>query len=163
MRERKTEYAIDELEAQVIDWRSDPFNPHAIARLRQTAYAKAVFHDPANIDAARALAAARRAEQIGLYNYVYPDEELAEKAYLFAHRLANGPTMGLAVTKRMLNAEASMELGEAMQAEGWIQAECMKHPDYREAFDAFTERRKPDFTRFLVRPGEVSGSGAQEH
>ena len=55
--------------------------------------------------------------------------------------------MGLAITKRMLNAEASMELGDAMQAEGWIQAECMKHPDYKEAFDAFNEKRPKDFAR----------------
>ena len=62
-----------------------------------------------------------------------------------AQQLAKGPGMGLAITKRMLNAEASMEFGEAMQAEAWVQAECMKHPDYREAFEAFTEKREKDF------------------
>ena len=46
-----------------------------------------------------------------------------------------------------LNVEASMELGEAMQAEGWVQAECMKHPDYKEAFEAFNEKRPKDFAR----------------
>jgi enoyl-CoA hydratase/carnithine racemase len=45
----------------------------------------------------------------------------------------------------MLNAEASLTLHEAMQAEGWIQAECMKHPDYKEAFDAFVAKRPVDF------------------
>ena len=91
---------------------------------------------------------ARRAEEIGLYNYVYPDDELAQKTELFARKLVRGPSMGLAITKRMLNEEASMSLGEAMQAEGWIQAECMKHPDYKESYDAFLEKRKPDFTQF---------------
>jgi enoyl-CoA hydratase/carnithine racemase len=51
----------------------------------------------------------------------------------------------MAVTKRMLNAEASMTLTEAMGAEGWIQAECMKHPDYLEGYQASLEKRAPDF------------------
>jgi enoyl-CoA hydratase/carnithine racemase len=90
---------------------------------------------------------ARRAEAIGLYNRVVPQGELESVTLELARKLADGPEMGLAITKRMLNAEASMELGEAMQAEGWIQAMCMKHPDYREAFEAFTAKRPPDFVR----------------
>ena len=76
-----------------------------------------------------------------------PDDELPGFAEKLAVQLASGPALGLAVTKRMLNAEASMTLGEAMQTEGWIQAVCMKHPDYREAYEAFVEKRKPDFTK----------------
>ena len=93
---------------------------------------------------------ARRAEQIGLYNHVVADDELAEFTSGFARRLAAGPSMGLAITKRMLNEEAAMTLGDAMQAEGWIQAECMKHPDYKESYEAFVAKRKPDFTHFKV-------------
>lgn len=90
---------------------------------------------------------AQRAAEIGLYNYVVSEEELEEKTREWAQRLAGGPSMGTAITKRMLNAEASMTLGEAMQAEGWIQAECMKHPDYREAYEAFVEKRPIDFVK----------------
>jgi enoyl-CoA hydratase/carnithine racemase len=97
---------------------------------------------------------AERAAEIGLYNHVVPADELEAFTTDLAGKLAAGPTMGLAVTKRMLNAEASMELSEAMQAEGWIQAECMRHPDYREAYDAFVEKRKPDFTKNA--PGATS-------
>ena len=88
---------------------------------------------------------AQRAYEIGLYNQVVPAAELDAAAQVWARRLAGGPAYGLAVTKRMLNAEASMTLPAAMQAEGFIQAECMKHPDYKEAFDAFVEKRQPDF------------------
>ena len=42
-----------------------------------------------------------------------------------------------------------MALAEAMQFEGWIQAECMSHPDYKEAHDAGLEKRAPDFRKFL--------------
>ncbi|MEM8712904.1 MAG: enoyl-CoA hydratase family protein [Planctomycetota bacterium] len=90
---------------------------------------------------------ADRAAEIGLYNHVVEDDELEAKALEMAHKLSLGPGLGLAVTKRMLNAEAHMSLGDAMQAEGWVQAECMKHPDYREAFEAFTEKREKDFAK----------------
>ena len=56
--------------------------------------------------------------------------------------------MGLAVTKRMLNEEASMTLEEAMQREAEVQAECMTHPDYREAYEAFMEKRPKEFTKY---------------
>jgi enoyl-CoA hydratase/carnithine racemase len=90
---------------------------------------------------------AERAYQIGLYNQVVSAEELEAAAGAWARRLADGPAYGLAVTKRMLNAEASMTLAAAMQAEGFIQAQCMLHPDYKEAFEAFMQKRKPDFRR----------------
>lgn len=90
---------------------------------------------------------ADRAAAIGLYNHVVDDDALESAARDMAVKLAAGPGMGLAITKRMLNEEASMTLGEAMQAEGWVQAECMKHPDYKEAFDAFNEKRAKDFAR----------------
>lgn len=88
---------------------------------------------------------AQRAHAIGLYNRVVPDAELEAAALATASELARGPSMGLALTKRMLNAEASMTLREAMQAEGFAQAECMAHPDYDEAHRAFLEKRAPNF------------------
>jgi len=94
---------------------------------------------------------AERAAEIGLYNRVVEDDELATEARAMAAKLARGPGMGLAVTKRMLNAEAHMSLEEAMQVEGWVQAECMKHPDYRESYEAFVEKREKDFVK--NRPG----------
>ncbi|MDF1838522.1 MAG: enoyl-CoA hydratase family protein [Planctomycetota bacterium] len=88
----------------------------------------------------------QRAYEIGLYNRVVANDALEQEGMDWAMKLAKGPSMGLAVTKRMLNDEASMSLTEAMQAEGWVQAECMKHPDYKEAFNAFSEKRPKNFT-----------------
>ena len=87
----------------------------------------------------------KRAAAIGLYNQVVPDDELAERGMEVARELAAGPAFGLAVTKRMLDAEWNMSRDEAFSAEGWIQAECMKHPDYDEAYQAFMEKRPKDF------------------
>jgi len=93
---------------------------------------------------------AARAEQIGLYNKVVPKEQLEAEGQAWAARLAAGPSFGLAMTKRMLNQEAHMALEPALQLEGWIQAECMRHPDYREAYEASMAKRSPDFGRNAV-------------
>ncbi len=90
---------------------------------------------------------AQRAKEVGLYNKVVPDAELAAATAEWARKLASGPSMGLAATKRMLNAEASMPLEAALAAEAWIQAECMAHPDYREAYEAFVGKRPTDFVK----------------
>jgi enoyl-CoA hydratase/carnithine racemase len=90
---------------------------------------------------------AQRAREIGLYNKVVPDGELEAATAEWAGKLASGPSLGLAATKRMLNAEASMSLEAALAAEAWIQAECMAHPDYREAYEAFVAKRPADFVK----------------
>jgi enoyl-CoA hydratase/carnithine racemase len=90
---------------------------------------------------------AERSAEIGLYNHVVPDEELDARALELATELAAGPSMGIAMTKRFLSQEATTPFRDAMQLEGWIQAECMKHPDYRESFESFTEKREKDFVQ----------------
>lgn len=91
---------------------------------------------------------ARRAYEIGLYNRVVPADELPALTDEWARKLADGPSLGLRITKRALNDEAGMTLAQAMDFEGWIQAECMKHPDYREAHDAGKAKRPPEFRKF---------------
>ena len=91
---------------------------------------------------------AERAYEIGLYNRVVSAAELPSVTAEWAQRLADGPSLGAAVTKRALIAESALSLAEAMQYEGWIQAQCMQHPDYREAYDAGQEKRQPDFKQF---------------
>ncbi len=103
---------------------------------------------------------ARRAFEMGLYNRVVADTELASVAFEWARGLAAGPGMGLAVTKRMLNAEASMTFEQAMAAEGWVQAECMESPDYAEGYRAFIEKRAPDFAAAAAAAGAGAGAGA---
>jgi enoyl-CoA hydratase/carnithine racemase len=89
----------------------------------------------------------QRAFEIGLYNEVVPESKLAERTSEWARKLASGPSFGLAMTKRMLNQEASMTLEQALGAEAWVQAECMAHPDYGEAHRAFVEKRPADFAK----------------
>jgi len=88
---------------------------------------------------------AQEAERIGLYHKVVPDAELRKEAQLYAEKLAKGPLFGLAMTKDLLNREASMDLMGALETEAQAQAVCMQHPDFREAYEAFTNKRTPRF------------------
>ena len=90
---------------------------------------------------------AQRAYEIGLYDRVVPAEQALAEATAFAAKLAQGPVEGLAVTKRALELEASMTLEQALEHEARVQAELMQHPDYREAYEAFRDKRAPRFAR----------------
>ena len=88
---------------------------------------------------------AEEALRIGLYNRVVPGETLATAAREFAERLARGPSFALEITKDALDREASMDLPSALEAEAQIQAALMLHPDFREAYEAFRDKREPRF------------------
>jgi enoyl-CoA hydratase/carnithine racemase len=88
---------------------------------------------------------AKEAERIGLYNQVVSSEELMTHARAFAEKLAKGPQFGLAMTKDLLNREAFMDFPGALEVEAQAQAVCMQHPDFREAYEAFMNKREPRF------------------
>lgn len=88
---------------------------------------------------------ADEAHRIGLYNRVVPLDELADAARELAEKLAGGPSFALEITKDSLNREASMDLAGALEAEAQIQAALMLHPDFRESYEAFVEKRDPNF------------------
>jgi len=90
---------------------------------------------------------AEEAERIGLYNRVVAAEELIEATNALAIRLAKGPAFSLAMTKEMLNRELDVSLDTALEWEAQAQATCMQHPDYREAYEAFVEKREPRFKK----------------
>jgi enoyl-CoA hydratase/carnithine racemase len=88
---------------------------------------------------------AQEAERIGLYNRVVPGSQLKAATQELAERLAQGPAFALAKTKELLDREAHMNLEAALECEAQAQAICMRHPDYREAYEAFVAKRTPKF------------------
>ena len=88
---------------------------------------------------------APEAKAMGLYNQVVAAEHLAAATSEFAERLAGGPSFAIAKTKEMLNREFYMDLDTALECEAQAQAICSQHADFREAYTAFVEKRKPDF------------------
>lgn len=88
---------------------------------------------------------AEEAGRIGLYNRVVAAEELEVETIRWAEKLAAGPAFALGMTKAALNRELDMSLEMALEAESAAQAICMLNPDFREAYQAFTEKRSPEF------------------
>lgn len=87
-----------------------------------------------------------RSKEIGLVNRLVANkEEAQELAQNWARRLADGPTFAHAMTKKMLEAEATMSLSEAIEAEAQAQAICMAHVDFAAAHKAFKEKKEPVF------------------
>src|SRR2546422_125137 len=88
---------------------------------------------------------AQTALRIGLYNRVVAGASVMPEARRVAEQLARGPSYALGVTKDALNREAHMDLATALEAEAQAQAECMRSPNFREAYDAFKTKRQPKF------------------
>lgn len=88
---------------------------------------------------------AAEALRIGLYNRVVADADLMPAAREFAAKLARGPAFALEITKDALNREAAMDLPGALEAEAQIQASLMLYPDFREAYEAFRDKREARF------------------
>ena len=84
---------------------------------------------------------AAEALQIGLYNRVVHVDQLEAETLAWAQRLAEGPAFALSVTKAALIREHSMDLSAALEAEAEAQALCMLNPDFRQAYEAFIEKR----------------------
>jgi enoyl-CoA hydratase/carnithine racemase len=83
--------------------------------------------------------------RVGLASRVVPVEQVVAEARALAARLARGPGFALAMTKKLLDAELSMTLEQALEAEAQGQEICMQTHDFREAYQAFVEKRQPKF------------------
>ncbi len=88
---------------------------------------------------------ASRAAEMGLVNRVLPDAELDAFVDDWAQRLAAGPPIALAMSKRLLNNSMHVTLEEALDDEGLSQTVNFGTSDTVEAIKAFVEKRDPVF------------------
>ena len=72
------------------------------------------------------------------------DKVLAE-AQALARELANGPSLAHAVTKKQLDAEWHVSIEDALEMEARAQARCMQTRDFHRAYEAFANKRTPEF------------------
>ena len=89
---------------------------------------------------------AKEAEAFGLVNRVVPAGELDAFVDDWAQKLATGPPIALAQTKRLLNNSMAVTMEEALDDEGAAQTVNFGTADTAEAMAAFLGKRDPHFT-----------------
>jgi enoyl-CoA hydratase/carnithine racemase len=85
--------------------------------------------------------------QWGFVNRVVDTAALMETAHDMARRLASLPPQAVRLTKRLIR-QGAPELAARMEEELALFRERLASPETAEAFRAFMEKRKPDFSRF---------------
>jgi enoyl-CoA hydratase/carnithine racemase len=88
---------------------------------------------------------AEEGEKWGFHNRLVANERLLEDAQATARSLASGPTFAHGITKTQLNNEWAVSLETAIEMEAQAQAICMATNDFRRAFEAFADKRQPEF------------------
>ena len=91
---------------------------------------------------------AEQALAAGMINAIVSPDRLMEIAMAAASKLASKPPLALRETKRLMKQADYERIDSALRAEARVFAQCLQSQEAREAFAAFFEKRKPDFSRF---------------
>lgn len=83
--------------------------------------------------------------RVGLANRVVPADQVLAEAMQIARRLAAGPGLAQAMTKKMVWNEWPMDLDAAIEQEAQAQALLLRAHDHREFYNAWMEKREPRF------------------
>jgi enoyl-CoA hydratase/carnithine racemase len=89
---------------------------------------------------------AARADQLGLVTAVVSDQNVWAKASEIAMNLARKPAEALRACKKLLKAPERESIDQAVSREVGEFAARVRSAEAREAFVAFLEKRKPDFS-----------------
>ena len=90
---------------------------------------------------------AEAALEVGLVNRVLPPTEANGYAQAQARKLAAKPISSLVETKRLMKSGQAQLVAKQMAEEGVSFGRMLGEPAAKEAFTAFMERRKPDFSK----------------
>lgn len=109
-----------------------------LARLVGNGYAKELILTGDTIDAAEAY-------RIGMVEHVVPKDQVLPEALKLARRLAEGPILGIALAKQVINRCWDSDPETALEFEAIAQTLCLVSEDHREAIQALAENRKPQY------------------
>lgn len=88
---------------------------------------------------------AEQAEAWGMIWKAVDDDALQDEAMKIARKLAAGPTVGLALTKKLIQQAAAHDLSAHLDAERDAQRQAGRTADYAEGVTAFLEKRPAEF------------------
>jgi enoyl-CoA hydratase/carnithine racemase len=91
---------------------------------------------------------AQKAKEIGLVTDVVPEDQLFDTAMVQAKKLAAKPAASLRLTKRLMKQGQMAAVAQQIKLESAQFGERLSSPEAKEAFSAFLEKRKPDFSKF---------------
>ncbi len=89
-----------------------------------------------------------RAVEMGLANAVLPAGEVVNHARRMAERFNTLPPGAVRDSKRLMRRAQRALVEEQIREEGKVFGSRLRSPEAMEAFQAFFEKRKPDFTKF---------------
>ena len=85
------------------------------------------------------------AERMGMIYKVVEDAKFHEESFSIAKALSEMPTVGIGLTKRLLNQSMNNSLEQQLNEEGAMQVLAAKSNDFTEGVKAFLEKRQPKF------------------
>lgn len=88
---------------------------------------------------------AQEAYDAGLITHVAADEDFDELVAKLVRRLASGPPLAYAATKKAINAATLAHLDDALERERVGQTVLLRSADVAEGMRAFSEHRRPEF------------------
>jgi len=88
------------------------------------------------------------AVEAGIANAVLPASEVVNHARRIAERFNALPPGAVRDTKRLMRRARAAATLETIGVEGKLFAERLQSPEAKEAFSAFFQKRKPDFSKF---------------
>lgn len=91
---------------------------------------------------------AQEACAMGFVNKVLPAAEVLAFAQVQAAKLVALPTSSLRATKRLMKGKQMAAIEAKIKEESVLFSEMLLSKEAKEAFTAFFEKRKPDFTKF---------------
>jgi enoyl-CoA hydratase/carnithine racemase len=91
---------------------------------------------------------AEEAREMGLVNKVLPLDQLVAFAQAQAAKLVALPALSIRATKRLMKGDRTSAIDTKMAEEIKYFSEMLSAAEAKEAFTAFLQKRKPDFTKF---------------